>query len=87
MEALLTGRLILIAEDEPLIALEIVQGFEDAGAGSSWPAHFPTPYVRLKTLTCRMPSWITGWVTAIVIRLRTHEGARHPVRHLQWLRS
>ena len=32
MEALLTGRLILIAEDDPLIALEIVQGFEDAGA-------------------------------------------------------
>ena len=32
MEALLTGRLILIAEDEPLIALELVRGFEDAGA-------------------------------------------------------
>ena len=32
MEGSLTGRLILIAEDEPLIALEIVQGFEDEGA-------------------------------------------------------
>ena len=32
MEASLMGRLILIAEDEPLIALEIMQGFEDAGA-------------------------------------------------------
>ena len=32
MEASLTGRLILIAEDEPLIALEIMQGFEDEGA-------------------------------------------------------
>ena len=28
----LTGRLILIAEDEPLIALEITQAFEEAGA-------------------------------------------------------
>jgi DNA-binding response OmpR family regulator len=28
----LQGRLILIAEDEPLIALEIQQGFEDEGA-------------------------------------------------------
>jgi DNA-binding response OmpR family regulator len=32
MEASLMGRLILIAEDEPLIALEIMEGFEDAGA-------------------------------------------------------
>lgn len=32
MEASLMGRLILIAEDQPLIALEMVQGFEDAGA-------------------------------------------------------
>jgi DNA-binding response OmpR family regulator len=32
METTLKGRLILIAEDEPLIALEIVQGFEDEGA-------------------------------------------------------
>ena len=32
MEASLTGRLILIAEDEPLIALEIMQGFEEEGA-------------------------------------------------------
>jgi len=59
MEASLMGRLILIAEDQPLIALEIMQGFEDAGAGSSWPAFSPMPYVRLKTLTYRLPSWIT----------------------------
>ncbi len=32
MEASLTGRLILIAEDEPLIAFEIMQGFEEEGA-------------------------------------------------------
>ena len=32
MEASLTGRLILIAEDEPLIALDITQAFEDEGA-------------------------------------------------------
>jgi DNA-binding response OmpR family regulator len=32
MEAPFMGRLILIAEDEPLIALEITQAFEDAGA-------------------------------------------------------
>ena len=32
MEASLAGRLILIAEDEPLIALDITQGFEDEGA-------------------------------------------------------
>jgi DNA-binding response OmpR family regulator len=32
MEASLTGRLILSAEDEPLIAFDIKQGFEDAGA-------------------------------------------------------
>jgi DNA-binding response OmpR family regulator len=32
MEDTLKGRLILIAEDEPLIALEIKQGFEDEGA-------------------------------------------------------
>jgi DNA-binding response OmpR family regulator len=28
----LTGRLILVAEDEPLIALDITQAFEEAGA-------------------------------------------------------
>ena len=32
MDASLTGRLILIAEDEPLIALGITQAFEDEGA-------------------------------------------------------
>ena len=32
MDASLAGRLILIAEDEPLIALDITQGFEDEGA-------------------------------------------------------
>lgn len=32
MDASLTGRLILIAEDEFLIALDIKQAFEDAGA-------------------------------------------------------
>jgi DNA-binding response OmpR family regulator len=32
MEASLTGCLVLIAEDEPLIALEIKQGFEEKGA-------------------------------------------------------
>jgi DNA-binding response OmpR family regulator len=32
MEASLSGRLILIAEDEPLIALEIMQAFEEEGA-------------------------------------------------------
>lgn len=32
MKNWLTGRLILIVEDEPLIACEIMQGFEDAGA-------------------------------------------------------
>jgi DNA-binding response OmpR family regulator len=32
MEASLTGCLVLIAEDEPLIAVEIRQGFEEEGA-------------------------------------------------------
>jgi DNA-binding response OmpR family regulator len=32
MEASLKGRLILIAEDEPFIALDIAQAFENAGA-------------------------------------------------------
>ena len=32
MEASLIGRLILIAEDEPLIALDMMQAFEDEGA-------------------------------------------------------
>jgi DNA-binding response OmpR family regulator len=32
MNSLLTGRLILIAEDEPLIAFEIAQAFEAEGA-------------------------------------------------------
>ena len=32
MEASLIGCLVLIAEDEPLIALEIKQGFEEEGA-------------------------------------------------------
>ena len=32
METSLTGSLILIAEDEPRIAFEIMQGFEDEGA-------------------------------------------------------
>ena len=32
MDRPLTGRLILVAEDEPLIALEITQAFEDEGA-------------------------------------------------------
>jgi DNA-binding response OmpR family regulator len=32
MDASLAERLILIAEDEPLIALDITQGFEDEGA-------------------------------------------------------
>jgi DNA-binding response OmpR family regulator len=32
MEASFTGCLVLIAEDEPLIALEIKQGFEEEGA-------------------------------------------------------
>jgi CheY-like chemotaxis protein len=32
MDGSLKGRLILIAEDEPLIALEITQAFENAGA-------------------------------------------------------
>ena len=32
MEASLMGRLILVAEDEPLIGLEIMLGFEDEGA-------------------------------------------------------
>jgi DNA-binding response OmpR family regulator len=32
MDASLAGRLILIAEDEPLIALDITKGFEDEGA-------------------------------------------------------
>jgi DNA-binding response OmpR family regulator len=32
MEASFTGCLVLIAEDEPLIALEIRQGFEEEGA-------------------------------------------------------
>jgi DNA-binding response OmpR family regulator len=32
MEVSFTGRLILIAEDEPLIALDMMQAFEDEGA-------------------------------------------------------
>ena len=32
MEASLKGRLILVAEDEPIIALDIMQAFENAGA-------------------------------------------------------
>lgn len=32
MNSPLTGRLILIVEDEPLIALQMTQAFEDAGA-------------------------------------------------------
>ena len=32
MDTILTGRSILIVEDEPLIALDIVQAFESAGA-------------------------------------------------------
>ena len=32
MEASFIGCLVLIAEDEPLIALEIKQGFEEEGA-------------------------------------------------------
>ncbi len=32
MEASLRGRIILLAEDEPLIAIDIAQAFEDAGA-------------------------------------------------------
>ena len=32
MEGSLTGRLILVAEDEPLIALDITLAFEDEGA-------------------------------------------------------
>ena len=32
MDAILSGRAILIVEDEPLIAMEIVRAFESAGA-------------------------------------------------------
>ena len=32
MDSVLTGRLILIVEDEPLIAMDLAQAFERAGA-------------------------------------------------------
>jgi hypothetical protein len=44
MEASLTGRLILIAEDEPLIAFEIMQGLRMRERGSSWPTLSPKAY-------------------------------------------
>jgi hypothetical protein len=41
MEASLIGCVVLIAEDEPLIALEIRQGFEEGRSEGHHGAHAP----------------------------------------------
>jgi hypothetical protein len=69
MEASLKGRLILIAEDEPLIALDMTLAFEDEGA---WVIRARTLNEALLGVEDRgpspLPSWIMRSVTATAPR-------------------
>ena len=57
MDRSLTGRLILIAEDEPLIALDLTLAFEDEGAWVIRARTLTEAHLGLKTTLCPPPSW------------------------------
>jgi DNA-binding response OmpR family regulator len=58
MEASLKGRLILIAEDEPLIALDIAQAFENEGAKVIRARTLNEALIGLEDPVCPLPSSI-----------------------------
>ena len=84
MEASLTGRLILIAEDEPLIAFEIMQGFEEEGAR----------VIMARTLAEGLRAVEDPALSAAILDHALTDGdtseicerTQDPVRHLQRLR-
>jgi hypothetical protein len=58
MEASLAGRLILIAEDQPLIALDITLAFEDEGAWVMRARTLQEALLGLKAPIYPLPYWI-----------------------------
>jgi hypothetical protein len=66
MKGSLTGRSILVVEDEPLIAMAVSQALEESGAEVTTTNTLGTPYFSWSTTDCRPPSWITRSVTVTV---------------------
>jgi CheY-like chemotaxis protein len=53
----LAGRLVLVVEDEPLIALDIVESFRAAGASVFTAQNLVTGSVSPVIRTCRRRCW------------------------------
>jgi len=63
----LTGRSILIVEDEPLIAIDIANAFTQAGARVLTVGHCVTRSRLWRMVPCRPPYLIMRWATVTVL--------------------
>jgi DNA-binding response OmpR family regulator len=72
---IITGRAILIIEDEPVIALDIKHAFEDAGAKAISVRTLAAALLAVEAPIFRPPSLITRSETAIVLNLPAPERA------------
>lgn len=66
MKGSLTGRSILVVEDEPLIAMAISQALEESGAEVTTTNTLRHALLLVEHEDCRPPSWITRSVTVTV---------------------
>ena len=67
MDRILTGRSILIVEDEPLIAIDIANAFTQAGARVLTVGHCVTRSRLWRMTLCPRPYLIMRWATVTAL--------------------